>query len=137
LKTLTASDLARDAAYQPLNIAAGIGQLRILDRITPDTVIDRNQIVIFSEAPIQLTPLSGIITTEPASPLSHVNMLAKQWAIPNAHIRNADKLFRQLEGKYVRLEVREDNYSLTPADVRVLWRACAARRYCWLLRVST
>jgi hypothetical protein len=69
--------------------------------MTPDTVIDRNQIVIFNEAPIQLTPLSGIITTEPASPLSHVNMLAKSWAIPNAYIKNADKLFKQLEGKYV------------------------------------
>jgi hypothetical protein len=130
LKTLTSSDLARDAAYQPLNIAAGIGQLRIIERMTPDTVIDRNQIVIFSEAPIQLTPLSGIITTQPASPLSHVNMLAKQWAIPNAHIKNADKLFKQLEGKYVRLEVREDNYSLTPADVR----AVEARQREWLKR---
>ena len=130
LKTLTAGELARDAAYQPLNIASGIGQLRMIERMTPDTVIDRNQIVIFSEAPIQLTPLSGIITTEPASPLSHVNMLAKQWAIPNAHIKNADKLFKQLEGKYVRLEVREDNYSLTPADVR----AVEARQRQWLKR---
>ena len=46
--------------------------------------------MIFKEAPVQLTPLSGIITTEPASPLSHVNMLAKSWGIPNAHIKNAD-----------------------------------------------
>ena len=132
LKTLTASELARDAVYQPLNIAAGIGQLTIIERMTPETVIDRNQIVIFREAPIQLTPLSGIITTEPASPLSHVNMLAKQWAIPNAHIKNADNLFKQLEGKYVRLEVREDNYSLTLADVK----AVEARQRQWLKRAD-
>jgi len=130
LKTLSASELARDAAYQPLNIASGIGQLRIIERMTPDTVIDRNQVVIFTEAPIQLTPLSGIITTHPASPLSHVNMLAKQWAIPNAHIKNADKLFKQLEGKYVRLDVRENDYTLTPADVR----AVEARQREWLKR---
>ena len=115
---LTASDLAADQKYQPLNLGSGIGQLRIIDHIDSDTVIDRNQIVIFKEVPIHLTPLSGIITTEPASPLSHVNMLAKSWAIPNATIKNADKLFKQLEGKYVRLEVREDGYSLTTADAR-------------------
>jgi hypothetical protein len=114
----TASELAADQQYQPLNLGAGIGQLRIIDRITADTVIDRNQIVIFKEVPIHLTPLSGVITTEPASPLSHVNMLARSWAIPNATIKNADKLFKELEGKYVRLEVREDDYSLAPADSR-------------------
>lgn len=112
------SELAVDQQYQPLNIGAGIGQLRIIDRITADTVIDRNQIVIFKEVPVHLTPLSGIITTQPASPLSHVNMLAKSWAIPNATIKNADTLFKELEGKYVRLEVREDDYSLAPADSR-------------------
>jgi hypothetical protein len=116
--TLTASELAADQQYQALNLGTGIGQLRIIDRITADTVIDRNQIVIFKEVPVHLTPLSGIITTEPASPLSHVNMLARSWAIPNATIKNADRLFKQLEGKYVRLEVRENDYSLAPADPR-------------------
>ncbi|MFY9607325.1 MAG: PEP/pyruvate-binding domain-containing protein [Blastocatellia bacterium] len=118
IPVLTARELAADGQYQPLNLGAGIGQLRILDRVTPETVIDRNQIVIFKEAPVQLTPLSGIITTETASPLSHVNMLAKSWGIPNARIRNADELFKQLEGKYVRLEVGENDYSLAPADPR-------------------
>jgi rifampicin phosphotransferase len=116
LPAIAASELARDQQYQPLNLGAGIGQLRIVDRITPDTVIDRNQIVIFKEVPVQLTPVSGIITTEPASPLSHVNMLAKSWAIPNARIKNADKMFASLEGKYVRLEVRENDYHLALAD---------------------
>ena len=118
LQVLSAGQISSNQQYQPLNLAAGIGQLRIIDRVTADTVIDRNQIVIFKEVPIHLTPLSGVITTEPASPLSHVNMLAKAWAIPNASIKNADILFKALEGKYVRLEVREDNYSLTPADSR-------------------
>lgn len=118
LPVLTASELASDRQYQPLNLGASIGQLRIIDRITPDTIIDRNQIVIFKEVPVQLTPVSGIITTSQASPLSHVNMLARSWAIPNASIKNADKLFAALEGKYVRLEVRENDYHLALADAR-------------------
>jgi hypothetical protein len=115
---LTVSEISSNQQYQPLNLGAGIGQLRIIDRVTADTVIDRNQIVIFKEVPIHLTPLSGVITTESASPLSHVNMLARSWAIPNATIKNADTLFKALEGKYVRLEVRENDYSLSPADSR-------------------
>src|SRR5262249_24577596 len=39
---LTAAQLAIDQEYQGLNLTSGIGQLRILDKITPDTVIDRN-----------------------------------------------------------------------------------------------
>jgi hypothetical protein len=115
---ITASELASTLQYQPLNLGSNVGQLRILERLAPDTVIDRNQIVIFKEAPIQLTPLSGIITTEAASPLSHVNILAKSWGIPNARIANADKLFKELEGKYVRLEVNENDYKLLPANAK-------------------
>jgi rifampicin phosphotransferase len=118
LPVFSEREFSSGPSYQALNLAAGIGQLRILDRLEPDTVLDRNQIVIFKQAPIHLTPLSGIITTEAASPLSHVNMLARSWGIPNASIRNADKLFKQLEGKYVRLEVRDNDYSLSPADTR-------------------
>jgi rifampicin phosphotransferase len=129
---LTLSELARNLEYQPLNLGAGIGQLRIIDRITPDTIIDRNQIIIFKEPPVQLTPLSGIITALPASPLSHVNILAKSWAIPNAHVKNADKLFKELEGKYVKLEVRENDYTLAPADAREV----AERNRQWVKRAD-
>lgn len=132
LAMLTASDLARDAEYQPLNLGAGIGQLRIIDQVTADTVIDRNQIIIFKETPLQITPLSGIITTNPASPLSHVNLLARSWNIPNACIKNADRIFNQLEGKYVRLEVSENQYKLTPADAKEV----LARQQQWLKRAD-
>lgn len=115
---LTSDEFSSKDDYQPLNLGVGIGQLRILDNLTEDTIIDRNQIVIFKKVPIHLTPLSGIINTEPASPLSHTNLLAKSWAIPNATIKNADKLFEALVGKYVRLEVRENDYSLSIADSR-------------------
>ena len=109
---------AADATFQPFSPGKGIGQLRIIAKMTPDIVIDRNQIVIFREAPVQLTPVSGIVTSEPASPLSHVNMLARSWAVPSAFIKDADKLFAALDGKYVRLEVRETGYDLAPADLK-------------------
>jgi hypothetical protein len=132
IPVLTLAEVSEEQDYEPLNPGAGIGQLRILDRLTPDTVIDRNQIVIFKQVPVQLTPLSGIITTEPASPLSHVNLLAKSWGIPNARIKNADLLFKQLEGKYVRLEVGEHGYKLEPADPQEV----AERNRQWIKRAD-
>ena len=129
-RIILASEIDTNQRYQPLNLGVGIGQLRIIDQITEETVIDRNQIVIFKEVPIHLTPLSGVITTEPASPLSHVNLLAKAWAIPNATIKNADTLFKSMEGKYVRLEVGENGYSLLPADSH----AVAERNRQWVKR---
>jgi hypothetical protein len=132
LPVLTESELARDRRYQPLNLGAGIGQLRIIDRVTEETIIDRNQIVIFNETPVQLSPLSGMVTTAPASPLSHANLLAKSWNVPNAQIKDADKIFKHLEGKYVRLEVREADFTIEPADPREV----AARNRDWIRRAD-
>jgi hypothetical protein len=132
LAVLTESELARDLRYQPLNLGSGIGQLRIIDRVSEETIIDRNQIVIFNETPVQLSPLSGMVTTAPASPLSHANLLAKSWNIPNAQIKDADKLFKHLEGKYVRLEVRESDFTIEPADPREV----AARNRDWIKRAD-
>src|SRR5262252_5449597 len=52
LAVFSESKFAAGPSYQALNPGAGIGQLRIVDRLDADTVIDRNQIVIFKEAPI-------------------------------------------------------------------------------------
>src|SRR5215510_12813207 len=36
--------------YLPLNMAVGVGMLRIIDRMTEETIIDRNEIIIFRES---------------------------------------------------------------------------------------
>jgi hypothetical protein len=104
--------------YLPLNAATGVGVLRIIDRMTDSTIIDRNEIVIFREPPISLTPLQGLITTTFSTPLAHVNLLAKGWGVPNAYVKGADLLFKPLEGKYVYFETRADGYTLRPAETK-------------------
>jgi rifampicin phosphotransferase len=104
--------------YLYLNLAQNIGVLRVIDRMTEETIIDRNEIVIFLEPPISLTPLSGLITTTFSTPLSHANLLVKGWGVPNAYIKGAAELYKQLEGKFVYFETREDGYILRPAEMR-------------------
>lgn len=101
--------------YVPLNQAQGVGVLRIIDRLTDDTIIDPNEIVIFRAPPLSLTPLSGLITTTFGTPLAHVNLLAKNWGVPNAYVKSAAELFAPLVGKHVYFEARADGYTLRPA----------------------
>ncbi len=112
---LATAELAGPQEYVPLNLARSVGVLRILDRVTDETILDRNEIVLLREPPISLTPVSGVITTSFATPLAHVNLLAKGWGVPNASIRDADRLFAALNGKFVFFETREEGYTLRPA----------------------
>lgn len=110
------SEINLSQDYLPLNQAKAVGVLRIIDRVTEETIIDRNEIVIFRESPISLTPLSGVITTQFSTPLAHVNLLTKGWGVPNAYIKGAAELFQPLEGKFVYFETRDDGYTLRRAD---------------------
>jgi len=113
---LLPSEIDPPKDYLPLNVATGVGVLRIIDQMTDATIIDRNEIVIFREPPISITPLQGMITTAFSTPLAHVNLLTKGWGAPNACIKDADKLFKPLEGKFVYFETREDGYTLRPSE---------------------
>jgi hypothetical protein len=113
---LSPSEINTPGDYLALNAATAVGVLRIIDRVTDETVIDRNEIVIFREPPVSLTPLQGVITTTFSTPLAHANLLAKGWGAPNAYIKDSDRLFKPLEGRFVYFETREDGYTLRPAE---------------------
>ncbi|MBO0862433.1 MAG: pyruvate, phosphate dikinase, partial [Chloracidobacterium sp.] len=113
---LSEAEIDSPGDYLALNTATAVGKLRIIDRMTDGTIIDRNEVVIFREPPISLTPLQGVITTTFSTPLAHVNLLAKGWGAPNAYIKDADLLFKPLEGRFVYFETREDGYTLRPAE---------------------
>jgi hypothetical protein len=115
LSILRATDLGEAKDYLPLHQAKAVGMLRVVDKLTDDIILDRNEIVIFRESPLTLTPVSGLITTNFSTPLAHVNLLAAGWGIPNAYVKNADELFQSLVGKFVYFEAREDGFVLRAA----------------------
>jgi len=120
----------REQSYIPLNLARNFGVLRIIDDVTPDTIIDRNEVVILKNPPIRLTPLSGVITTTFATPLAHVNLLARGWGIPNAFIKDAAETFASLNGKFVFYETRDDGFTLReakPSEISAHGRDVARR----------
>jgi rifampicin phosphotransferase len=118
LPTFRAAEAGESRDYVALHRARAVGVLRVVDRLTDDTIIDRNEIVIFRESPLTLTPLSGVITTNFSTPLAHVNLLAAGWGVPNAYIKGADEAFKSLVGKFVYFETREDGFVLRAAETK-------------------
>jgi hypothetical protein len=111
------SDIAKEQAYQALNTAKGIGRIHIVAKLDDHVEIGSNEILVLDEVPIQLPPVAGIITSQPSTPLSHINLLAKGWGIPNAYIKNAKELLKQYDGWWVSFETLRENYTIKRADM--------------------
>ncbi len=88
------SEINAGQEYLALNPGKAVGRVHIIDKLDDTVEIGSNEIIVLNELPISLPPVRGIIVTKPSSPLSHVNVLAKGWGIPNVYIKDADKLFR-------------------------------------------
>ena len=110
------TEITKGQDYQPLNVAKGLGRIHVIPKLDDHVEIGFNEILVLDEVPIQLPPVAGIITSKPSTPLSHINLLAKGWNIPNVYIRNAQELFKQYNGWWVEFDARRDNYSIKRAD---------------------
>jgi hypothetical protein len=110
------SDINQGQEYQALNTAKGIGRIHIIDHLDDHTEIGDNEILVLSEVPLSLPSVAGIIMTKPSTPLSHVNLLAKGWGVPNAYIKNANELFKQYDGWWVVFETKLDKYTIVRAN---------------------
>jgi len=111
------SDIAKEQEYQALNLARGLGRIHIIRKLDDHVEIGFNEILVLDEVPVQLPPVAGIITSKPSTPLSHINLLAKGWGIPNAYIKNAQELFKQYDGWWVSFETLREKYTIKRADM--------------------
>ncbi len=120
LERVSESDLAGAQEYQPLNVAKGLGRIHIIDKLDERVEIGSNEIIVLNEVPLHLPPVAGIIISKPSTPLSHINLLAKSWGVPNAYIKNAGELLKQYDGWWVSFETLRDKYSIRRADINQL-----------------
>jgi rifampicin phosphotransferase len=120
LQRVSQTEISKNQEYQPLNVAKGLGRIHVIPKLDEHVEIGFNEILVLDEVPVQLPPVAGIITTKPSTPLSHINLLAKGWGIPNVYIKNAQELFKQYNGWWVEFDARRDAYSIKRADLDVL-----------------
>ncbi|CAN5261134.1 hypothetical protein BH20ACI2_BH20ACI2_15040 [soil metagenome] len=110
-------EINRNQKYLALNPGTAVGRIHIIDKLDDTVEIGDNEILVLKELPISLPPVRGIIVAQPSSPLSHINILAKGWNIPNVYIKNADKLFRDYHTYFFKLEATLTDYKLNPANL--------------------
>lgn len=114
--SITTEELYGNQTFSLLNPGVAFGRLRVVNGSDGNPLSIRD-LVIFETIPNDLTHVAGVISVEPQTPLSHVNLRAKQNDTPNAYIKNAltDPLFQDLIGKNVRFEVAGDGYTIREA----------------------
>ena len=97
-----------------LNSGTAFGLLKLvknekdLDKLLP------TDIAVLNYMPIHIPPVAGIISLKPQTPLSHVNLLAKNRGTFNAYITDMSTIpsLKKLIGKYVKLYHKEDKIFL-------------------------
>lgn len=127
---ITSSDISANQEYLALNTAKSYGRIHIIDKLDDTVEIGYNEILVLKEVPISLPPVRGIIVSKPSTPLSHVNLLARGWGIPNAYIKDADKLFKEFDTWFVEFETTLTDYKITRSntDITNKWDKIYAER---------
>ena len=116
-KIITNDDIYKSATFQAFNKGKAVGKLRVVPLGTPyeSLSFERTDIVLLQESYPDITPVAGIIATQFSTPLSHVNLRAGAWRIPNAGDKKARDKFGKLDGKVVYYEVTDTAVTLRPA----------------------
>ena len=100
---VTNDEIYKAASYQAFNKGTAIGRLKVVPIGTPyeNLTFDRHDIVLLQESYPDITPVAGILATTFSTPLSHVNLRAGAWGIPNAGDKKAREQWGALDGKVV------------------------------------
>ncbi len=109
IKTITNDDIYKAADFQAFNRGKAVGTLRVVPLGTAfeSLAFDRTDIVLLQESYPDITPVAGIIAAQFSTPLSHVNLRAGAWGIPNAGDKKAREKYAKLDGKIVYFEVTD------------------------------
>jgi hypothetical protein len=120
IPTVTSDSLYKKSDYRPFNTGKATGRLRIVPEGTPyeSLLFEPEDIVVLQDSYPDLPPVSGVLSTRFSTPLSHVNLRARAWGIPNATLKDAVTRYAALDGQLVQLDVRGATHSLRPATER-------------------
>ncbi|MBI4807219.1 MAG: hypothetical protein HY795_18550 [Desulfovibrio sp.] len=123
----TTDDIYLGIDYQPLNLATATGRLRIMTAAELETTyVGYRDIVVLDVVPNDISVVSGIVTEEFQTPLSHINVLSRNRRTPNMGLKGAthNPTIRALEGAWVELNVGSFEWTLrevTTAEAEAEW----------------
>jgi len=106
--------------YQSLNVGEGFGYLKkVKTSLMGSTYIGHHDIIVLDSVPLDITPVSGIITAQFQTPLCHINVLSHNRGTPNMALRNVltDAKITALENQLVYLKVDQDSFIIRTASI--------------------
>jgi hypothetical protein len=119
VSTVTTDELFAGVDYQPLNLGTSYGQLRFFAAADLESEhVNYRDIVVLDSVPNDISVVTGIITAQFQTPLSHINVLSQNRGTPNMALRGAmeDTALRALAGQWVRFEVGAFEYEISGAS---------------------
>ena len=120
INRVSADEIQKNQEYLALNTGKAVGRVHIIEKLDDTVEIGDNEILILKELPISLPQVRGIIIAKPSTPLSHVNILARGWGIPNVYIKDADKLFKELDTYVIEFNANLTDYKFKRADLETV-----------------
>jgi pyruvate,water dikinase len=129
IKIKTTDDLFAAIDYQPLNVGEAVGTLKFVKAADLQTAyVNIRDVVLLDEVPNDISPTAALITQQFQTPLSHINVLARNRKTPNMGLRNAvnHPVLVPLKGKQVRITVKSFEWSVTEvsqAESDAWWNA--------------
>ncbi|MEY2513749.1 MAG: hypothetical protein QOJ89_1107, partial [bacterium] len=117
VRPISTAELFANVSYVALNLGEGFGVLSAVDPASgrPPTI---REVALFQTLPNDLGHVAGVISATPQTPLSHINLKAKQNDTPNAYLRDArtDPRIAPLLGQVVRVEVGAQDIAVSAAS---------------------
>lgn len=114
IQTINNNQIYQSLPYQAFNTGCALGSSVIVPPATQieNLTFGEDDIVLLQSSYPDISPVAGVITTQFSTPLSHVNLRASAWGIPNATIKDAVNKFQHFDGKQVFYEVTEAGYHM-------------------------
>ena len=109
---VTQESLIKAQPYLPLNTGQAVGRVRVLAAQADTGSLTPNDIAVLRQVPLSLPPVAGLLTERASTALSHVNLLAKGWGVPNAFVRNAARVLAPYDGQWIELKVTASAYTV-------------------------
>ena len=97
-----------------LNRGTAVGRLVLVADGEEDALLP-GDIALLRSTPIRMPPVAGIVSASFATPINHINLLAKSWGVPNVYRADADTLWAGLVGQQVMLDASGATVTLRPA----------------------
>lgn len=117
---MSQDEITKNQEYLALNTGTAIGRIHIIEKLDDTVEVGSNEILVIKELPLSLPQVRGVIVAKSSTPLSHINILARGWGIPNVYIKDADKLFKEYDTRWVKFQANLTDYKTILADKPIL-----------------